>query len=124
MALPLPDKYKKNVNEDAWGQQFDASDDNNHTEKVVNGYIIHMQLYYQDMDYRDYSLWEYYREDFEGLTKELFDLADSRIRRSFRDYLRQYGIWIPKDNDPVPQTLYEVLQQQEYHEWTELETLQ
>ncbi|KAH8587232.1 hypothetical protein B0O99DRAFT_698512 [Bisporella sp. PMI_857] len=124
MALPLPDKYKKNVNEDAWGQPFDVSDDDNHTEKVVNGYIIHMQLYYQDTDYRDYRLWEYYREDFEGWTEELFDLADSRVRRSFRDYLRQYGVWIPKNNDPIPQTLYEVLQQQEYHEWTELETLQ
>ena len=88
MALPLPDKYKKNVDEDAWGQPFNVSDDNNHTEKVVNGYIIHMQLYYLDTDYRDYSLWEYYGEDFEGWTEELFDLADSRIRRSFRDYLR------------------------------------
>ena len=88
MALPLPDKYKKSVNENAWGQIFDVSNEDNHTEKVVNGYIIHMQLYYQDMDYRDYSLWEYYKEDFEGWTEKLFDLADNRIRRSFRDYLR------------------------------------
>ena len=56
MALPLPDKYKKNVDKDAWGQPFNISDDNNHTKKVVNRYIIYIQLYYLDIDYRDYNL--------------------------------------------------------------------
>ena len=65
------------MNKDAWGQPFNVSNNKNHTKKVINGYIIHMQLYYQDIDYRDYSLWEYYREDFEGWIEELFNLVDS-----------------------------------------------
>ena len=77
MALPLPDKYKKDIDKDAQGQLFDVSDDNNYTKKVLNRYIIYMQLYYLDIDYRDYSLQEYYKEDFEGQTEELFNLADS-----------------------------------------------
>ncbi|RKF81943.1 hypothetical protein GcM1_176004, partial [Golovinomyces cichoracearum] len=41
----------------------------------VNGFISWRIEIYKDSNYRDYSLWEAYVEDFDKFTKETFEIA-------------------------------------------------
>ena len=51
----------------------------NTTTEQVNGFLLHHILYYRSRFYTDYTLWEYFREDFEDWTQIHGNLAIPRL---------------------------------------------
>jgi hypothetical protein len=58
-----------------------------------------------------------YREDFEGWTKETFLKGDKHLVRIFRDYLRSWGVYIPKNSDSISQSLAETFHEERPAIW-------
>jgi hypothetical protein len=67
-----------------------------------------MELYTQQ-EYGDENLLGVYREDFERWTKETFLKGDKHLVRIFRDYLRSWVVYIPKNSDSISKSLAETL---------------
>ncbi|CCU76925.1 integrase and RNaseH domain-containing protein [Blumeria hordei DH14] len=111
----------ESVVKEKWGKNFNPKDPADLTEKVVNGYILHTKLWYEKGDCKDYELWAAFREDFEGWTSEIFNMWDTKIRRDFRNFLVQHGVYIPRDVGKVSDALFKVVSDENFHEWTEQE---
>ena len=121
MPLRLPEELREAVDEDKWGKDFDITNKEDLTPEVVEGYILHTMMWYKMRKYDDYQLWEYFREDFKGWTTNIFALGSTKTVRDLRDYLREYGVYIVKDGKAIAENLYDILQEEEYHQWTEQE---
>ncbi|EPQ65115.1 hypothetical protein BGT96224_A21105 [Blumeria graminis f. sp. tritici 96224] len=111
----------ESVDKEKWGKSFNPKDPGDLTEKIVNGYILHTKLWYEKGEYKDYELWEVFREDFEGWTAEIFNMGDTKIRRDFRNFLVQHGVYIPRDGGKLFGALFKVVIDENFHEWTEQE---
>ena len=81
---------KHRIDVDKWGEDFNANNEDDLNKETVNGYILFYQKYYKDK-YNDIALWEYFREDFKGWTKDIFVLGTATTVREFRDFLRTNG---------------------------------
>ena len=57
--------------------------------------------HYKDSEYDDTALWECMREDFVGWTKETWAPARKDIVWDFRDFLRENGVFVPKDGGTI-----------------------
>ena len=68
-----------------WGERFDPKNEDDLNKETVNGYILWHMDYYKGR-YDDIVLWEYFREDFEGWTKDTFALGNNRLVGDFRDF--------------------------------------
>ncbi|RKF76715.1 hypothetical protein GcM1_225059 [Golovinomyces cichoracearum] len=66
-------------------------------------------LWCEKGDYEDYELWEAFREKFEGWTAEIFNIGDTKIRRDFRNFLVQHGVYIPRNGAKVSDDLFKVV---------------
>ncbi|KAI6248318.1 hypothetical protein HI914_03612 [Erysiphe necator] len=66
------------------------------TSERTTDYILDAITTYQELDFHDEDLWEVFREDFIGWTKEHFDMADRKAIRLLRDHLRENGVWVFK----------------------------
>jgi len=108
------------INISKWGKRFDPKNEEDLNEETVNGYILYCMDYYKGK-YDDIALWEYFREDFEGWTKDTFALGNSNLVREFQDWLRIYGCYVRRDGKSVASALQETLEEEEQHEWTEKE---
>lgn len=109
------------VDQDKWGKKVKISDPNDLTEKVISGYILHTKLWYEKGEYQDYYLWEAFREDFTNWTTEIFDIGDTKIRRDFRNFLVQHGVYIPRNGGKIAENLSHIVQDNNYYEWTNKE---
>ncbi|RKF58772.1 hypothetical protein OnM2_065046 [Erysiphe neolycopersici] len=121
MSLPFPERFSnlsESVDKIKWGKKFNLDDPTDLTEKVVNGYILHSSIWYEDGNYEDYELWEAFREDFEGWSTEVFLIADTKIRRVFRNFLLQHGVYMPRNGQKIADALASVVNDKNYHEWT------
>ena len=59
------------------------------------------------------------REDFVGWTKETWAPAKKDIVRDFRDFLRENGVFVPKDGGTIGDNIQEqVLNAEKEYEWT------
>ncbi|RKF77620.1 hypothetical protein GcM3_070031, partial [Golovinomyces cichoracearum] len=81
-----------------FGKQINLND-GTPTREDVNGFITWRIAVYQDSNYRDYSLWEAFVEDFEGFTKTTFDIANKDLLRKLRDFLRSNGVFVSKQHE-------------------------
>ena len=121
MSRRLPPEYVDRVNQEKWGKAFDVDDEEDHTAKIVTGYILYRLTWYQTEQHDDYKLWAYFREDFQDWTKETFALGNTDDVRNLRDHLRAYGVYVPRDGRRIAENLAIVVSTDEYHEWTEAE---
>ena len=78
-------------------------------------------LWYQTKEYIDYKLWEYFQEDFQDQTKNIFAYGNIDSLREFRNYLREYSVFILKDGKRIAENLAKVAAEKDYHDWTEEE---
>ncbi|RKF61005.1 hypothetical protein GcM3_160016 [Golovinomyces cichoracearum] len=122
MSLLFPKRLSEmaeSIDKEKWGEIFNIKDPADLTEKVVNGHLLHTKLWYEK---GDYELWKKFREDFEGWTAEIFNIGDTKIRRDFRNFLVQHGVYIPRNGAKVSDSLFKVVRDENYHEWTDQET--
>ncbi|RKF61020.1 hypothetical protein GcM3_160018, partial [Golovinomyces cichoracearum] len=111
----------ESINKNKWGKKFDLKDLSDLTEKAVNGYILHSNLWYENGNCEDYELWEAFREDFEGWKTENFLLANTKIRRVFRNFLLKHGVYFQRNGQRIAETLSNIVNNETYHQWTSVE---
>ena len=56
MPRRLPEEYVDRVDKARWGKPFDVNNEENHTSKIVTGYILYRLTLYQAEEYDDYNL--------------------------------------------------------------------
>ena len=93
----------------------------NHTTEIVTEHILNRLLQYKMREYNDYTLWKCYREDFQNQTKNIFLLNNTDDLRNLRNHLREYGVFIPKNEKRIAENLTNIVTENEYHKWTEAE---
>ena len=111
--MSLRDEYT--YNEEKWGNSFDPTNENDLNTDTVNGYIMYYIQYYQREKLRDRILWEYFREDFEGWTKDIFNLGHKNLVRVLRDHLRVYGCYVGRDRRTLSINLQITIKKEEYY---------
>ena len=111
------------IDKEAWGTPFNPDDENQQKEPIVNGYITLMILKYEMSKYTDILLWKDFREDFEGWSLENFKIGNRTALKKLRDYLITHGVWIRAQagSTSYAKVLYECLENDEQHQWTEKE---
>ena len=117
--MSLRDEYT--YNEEKWGNSFDPTNENDLNTDTVNGYIMYYIQYYQREKFRDRILWDYFWEDFEGWTKDIFNLSHKNLVQVLRDHLRVYGCYVGRDRRTLPTNLQIAVEEEEYHKWTKEE---
>ena len=101
-------------------KQFNINDPDMCTEEGATDYILDAITTYQELDFHDEDLWEVFREDFTGWTKENFDKADRKAIRLLKDHLRENGVWVfKKQAAPIAKALADVLLESKQHILTE-----
>ncbi|WQF76259.1 hypothetical protein CDEST_01273 [Colletotrichum destructivum] len=110
------------VDLDAWGDWaiFDPDDEEN-THKTIASFVLFLLEVYKQEDLAGQELWSRFRSDFEGWTTATFRKAVSAILKLLRDFLLYRGVWIPIDNSQIRNNLLRVVQENDYHVWTEEE---
>lgn len=98
----------------------DTRTDNNLATNLVKKYI---ELY-EEENLQDTALWECFKEDFSEFDLKTFRTPPVRTLRQLRDILRRHGVWVDKNQEtPVAVALYNLLQEEEEHGWTEEEIM-
>jgi hypothetical protein len=54
---------------------FNPTKEEHLTERIINGYITHMMIYYIVTNHKDEDLWYTFHEDFEGITINILNIA-------------------------------------------------
>jgi len=98
MALTYPKKYEKDIDLKTWNRDIDLA---NAKPQDLNGFLLHRMAHYKDSEYDDTALWECIREDFVRWTKEIWAPANKDIVRDFRNFLREYGVFVPMDGGVI-----------------------
>ncbi|RKF55759.1 integrase and RNaseH domain-containing protein [Erysiphe neolycopersici] len=117
----IPDHYRAKIDESTFNRRLDISNQEDLTEKRVNGFIVYQKIFYDMEKLRDIRLFDYFQEDFEGWTKDIFALADSGIRRMLRDFLNEHGIYTPKSRSHISIYLANLVNATDLPEWPENE---
>jgi hypothetical protein len=93
----------------------------NTTVERVNGFLLYHILYYRKQSYTDYKLWEYFREDFEDWTLDIWKLGHTRVVREFRDFFRRNGVYVIKNRGLIAINIQAVITNLEELVWTQEE---
>jgi hypothetical protein len=112
------------IDKEKWGKDLSQTEVREADEKVATGHILFSIRYYRDKQFEDYRLWDNFRNDFEGWTKDTFLKAGGRLITALRDHLRDHGVFVAIANQRrIAENLAEVCdsRKDEYHEWTEEE---
>ena len=76
-------------------------------------------VHYKDSKYNDTALWEYIKEDFIKWIKEIQAPVNKDIVWDFRNFLQEYGVFVPKDRGVIGDNIQEqVLDVKEEYKWT------
>ncbi|RKF54093.1 integrase and RNaseH domain-containing protein [Golovinomyces cichoracearum] len=117
----IPDHYKAKVDESTFNRRLDIGNEEDFSEKRVNGFMVYQNIFYDMEKLRDSRLFDYFQEDFEGWTKDIFALADSGVRRMLRDFLNDHGIYTPKSRSHISIYLAYLVNATSLPEWPENE---
>jgi hypothetical protein len=63
------------VDQEYWGMAFDPIKEEYLTERIINGYITHMMIYYTATNYKDKNLWDTFCEDFKGIIIDILNIT-------------------------------------------------
>lgn len=99
------------------GRPPEDDEERNNTE-----FINKRLAYYEKYNLKDLTLWEYFIEDFEGWSVDMFQNKPTKdATHRLRDHLRSHGVFVPKNGAFLGRNLCRVLEESEYHDWTEQE---
>jgi hypothetical protein len=62
------------VDQEHWGMAFNPTKEEYLTERIINGYIAHIMIYYTATNHKDEDLWYIFCEDFEGIMIDIFNI--------------------------------------------------
>src|SRR6266702_1113936 len=117
IVLTYPKKYEKDINLKTWNKEINNFKDAN--EQDLNGFLLHRMAHYKDSKYDDTALWYCMKEDFVGWTKETWVPMNKDIIREFRNFLREYGVFVPINRGIIRDNIQEhIIDAKEEHEWT------
>jgi hypothetical protein len=54
---------------------FDPTKEEHLTERIINGYIAHMMIYYTATNHEDENLWDTFCKDFKGIIIDILNIA-------------------------------------------------
>ena len=93
------------------------------TKDELGDYIeTRIHVYTQD-NFKDYTLWGIYLEDFCEWTMEDFRRARTNAKSKLRALLLQRGVYVARHSNryPLAKVLFDVVQEEEPHQWTDEE---
>jgi len=88
------------------------------------GEYVETKIYVHEREgFTDYNLWSLFKEEFEGWTKDSFKLLRRGTRTKLRLHLIKRGDYVAPYNNryPISDSLFNVVNQEEQHEWTDQE---
>ena len=115
---PPPETCDFDIVRDKWHRRPNAATLATITEADANTWLLCRIDKWGEMGYRDEDLWEIYKEDFEGWETDTFLQANTDVVRQFRDHLREWGVYVPKEGSQIASVLANVLQETTPAEWT------
>jgi len=89
--------------------------------EIVNAWLVSRMDVWGEESIGDESLWIEYQTDFDGWTREHFQLGSKDVLRGLRNHLRAWGVYIPKNSQPIAVNLEKVLKEEVPVEWSEEE---
>ena len=113
---PLVEHTEYVYNKDKWGRRFNLEDEDDLNEETINRFIMLYIKFYEKKGYDDMVLWEYFKQDFEGWTKDMFLIANGNLFWDLRDHLQAYGCWVRKDSKSITGNIEKLLKEKEQHE--------
>ena len=81
----------------------------NAEQQDLNGFLLHRIAYYKDSKYDDTALQYYIKEDFIGWIKEIQVPINKDIVRDFRNFLREYRVFVPIDRGVIRDNIQEYI---------------
>ena len=86
----------------------------------LNSWISFCMKQWEIRGYQDEELLDVYQEDFEGWSKDIFGMAHAVLTRDLRNFLRDWGVYIPKTKGAggeINKNLEKLLQLEKPGEW-------
>ena len=119
MAYEFPVRWADRMDEATWTTIVpDVSGDAaNIDPKVLNGFVAFRMEEYRLGGLIDDELWQWFMEDFEDWTTDIWFKLNGDIIRGFRAFLRRNGVWIPMDNKKIPVNMRLVVERENPYEW-------
>jgi hypothetical protein len=75
---------------------------------------------YDELEFRNFDLWDQFKDDFESFTEDTFKSANQTFVRKIRNQLRKYGVWVKKERQGnAAQALYQTLLEEDLAPWPE-----
>ena len=56
----LTEEEQEWIDKEKWGEDLDLANEEDVNEKTTTGHILHCIRYYQNKEFEDYRLWEYF----------------------------------------------------------------
>jgi hypothetical protein len=105
---------------DKWGHGIDLEEA---SEKDIETYI-RVKIYENEKhDKMDKDLWDLFQEDFKDFTLAILSSIRTQYLQSLRNHLRGRGVYVAPNTKrtTIAQTLFDVIAEEEQHEWTDNE---
>jgi len=82
---PLDLDFK--VNKEHWGEVFNPINEEHIIEGIINGYIAYIMIYYYKSCRKGEDLWYIFREDFEDVLIDIFNITQQPALRELQKQL-------------------------------------
>ena len=117
MALTYLKKYEKDI--DPKTQNKAIINPINVKQQDLNGFLLYRIAYYKDSKYNNTMLQYCIKEDFVRQIKEIQVPVNKDIVQDFRNFLQEYGVFIPMDRGVIRDNIQEhVINVKKEHEQT------
>lgn len=125
--IPIPTRYRSAVNRLTWGKWHDfrpgpgpngEAPDGKEASSMV---LFLMEIYSRDNTMKGRNLWRTFCNDFEEWDVQTFNATSRALISDFRDHLVSHGVYMATNNRPISERLVNVIQQEDYHVWTDEE---
>jgi hypothetical protein len=83
----IPTDLSFKVDKEHWGESFDPANKEQLAQGILNGYIVGMMIGYHKNRREGENLWNTFREDFEDVTIDIFNIARRSALRELREQL-------------------------------------
>jgi hypothetical protein len=90
--VKIPPDLNFKVDKEHWGEAFDPTKKEHITEGIINGYIARIMICYRKSCREGEDLWHTFREDFEGVTVDILNIAQRTALRELREQLISQGV--------------------------------
>ena len=117
IALTYPKKYEKDINLET--QDRAITNFITAKQQDLNRFLVYCIEHYKDSEYNNTALQYYIKEDFVRQIKETQVPINKDIIQDFRNFLQEYGVFVPIDRGGIRDNIQEYnIKVKEEHKWT------